>query len=196
MIYMVNVKTKEHCRLSDDLVSHPDWMARKADPDGWIPHDGGECPLPDGHRYEVKNRDGEWGEGVIGKWVHGSWKDSFDIIAYRPILDDKEEDMSWNGEGLPPVGVECEAKDDYSQWQRCRIAGVEGSQLWIDFHDDGYATRHIDDIEIRPIRSAEDKAVEALVKEFVIPGGAGDLAERAYHAIRDGKIPGILLDAE
>ena len=191
MIYMVNVKTKEHRRLSDDLVSHPDWVACKADPDGWIPHDGGECPLP-GH-VKCKVREDDWysvSEISAEGWY---WEP---VTHYCPILDDKEEDMSWNGEGLPPVGVECEKLDMCGGRKKVVIVGHDVALGRAIYRDMDYSDLEYDSglsKSFRPIRSAEDKAVAAMRDTSKL---MRTQAARVYRDIRDGKIPGIRLDAE
>ena len=63
----------------------------QADADGWIPWDGGECPVSPTMLVEVKLRSGQaWlnkkaEEGSFWEWYHGPKKSPDDIIAYRPI---------------------------------------------------------------------------------------------------------------
>jgi len=123
---------------------------------------------------------------------------------------DKQE---WNGEGLPPVGSKCELAHacvigtvedlssvvELSRGVQVRIAGHAyfgsgyvavfecadpDSGMWCyGFHKpNGF----------RPIRSAEDKAVEA-IQHHGIHLSSG-VAQDIYRAIRDGKIPGVKLD--
>ena len=63
----------------------------QADADGWIPWDGGECPVSPTMLVEVKLRSGQaWlnkkaEEGSFWEWYHGPKKSPDDIIAYRPL---------------------------------------------------------------------------------------------------------------
>lgn len=120
--YKINVKTKEHTILASG--EHPILDSRyrvvEADADGWIEWNGGECPLPDGHKCDARDADGSQHENkTIGKdndvdRLFWEWDECNDhdnnIIAYRPILDQpaSEEVKGWDGEGLPPLGTVCE----------------------------------------------------------------------------------------
>ena len=63
----------------------------QADEDGWIPWDGGKCPVSPAMLVEVKLRSGQaWlnkkaEEGSFWEWYHGPKKSPDDIIAYRPL---------------------------------------------------------------------------------------------------------------
>lgn len=52
---------------------------------GWIPHDGGECPLPPGTKFEYRLRDGGTGAPLTTPtawyWKHDGGP--YDIVAYR-----------------------------------------------------------------------------------------------------------------
>lgn len=163
----------------------------------WIAHNGGSCPLPDGAKHEVMFRDGDaMTDDRPNTWDWAHNMGSGDIIAYRLC---EPESPHWDGETWPPeVGAWIEARDSYGKHQRCRVAGREGNQVWLDFEDDGYATGHLDDLDARPIRTAEDKAVEAMIENAVnqnlllSPLGASAI----YRAIAAGEIPGVRLEGE
>ena len=63
----------------------------QADEDGWIPWDGGKCPVSPAMLVEVKLRSGQsWlnkdaEKGSFWGWYHGPKKTPDDIIAYRPL---------------------------------------------------------------------------------------------------------------
>jgi hypothetical protein len=69
----------------------------KAGPDGWIPHDGGECPVPKGTQVRVRLRSGsEYQGGALTVSCMGpkQWKTGYigdptpsstDIVAYQVI---------------------------------------------------------------------------------------------------------------
>jgi hypothetical protein len=88
MKYLVNRKTKEH-KLTTNTMSwgDKDWTLVQADPEGWIKHDGTECPLPDGARCDIRFNSGAL---VNTKTAYGwVWKNA---THYRPILDDKVQE--------------------------------------------------------------------------------------------------------
>ena len=59
--------------------------------DGWIPWEGGECPVEVGTRVDVRYRDGWEGDGLsfMWRWHHATQKSSdvkeLDIVAYRVV---------------------------------------------------------------------------------------------------------------
>ena len=120
------------------IITREQYEAALADKnDGWIEWGGGDCPVPCGTLVDVRYRDGRQlntlsaNNGTLNPrdasfvfWRNdGNEKD---IIAYRlhrpqEVAQDKadsEADLNecigqtpaqvWNGEGLPPVGVEFE----------------------------------------------------------------------------------------
>ena len=95
-------------KLAGSIIGHPDDSASKhiayviakaeaalaepqADADGWIPWDGGKCPVSPAMLVEVKLRSGQsWlnkdaEKGSFWGWYHGPKKTPDDIIAYRPL---------------------------------------------------------------------------------------------------------------
>ena len=59
--------------------------------DGWIPWEGGDCPVAHGTVVDVRFRDGWEGDGLASKWRwhHATQENSdvkeLDIIAYRVV---------------------------------------------------------------------------------------------------------------
>jgi hypothetical protein len=210
MYYAVDTNTKRHRIAIARKEPHEVWV--EADKDGWIKHDGGECPLPSGIRFDAKMRDGviahdeppTCGDGRI--WKH-LWGEA-DIIAYRPILDDKEQDMSdqeWSGVGLPPVGTECEYFDAIAkEWGPAAVVAhhINGEEaIWSRDMNGGelfYGSPH----DFRPLHTAaqraEDEAVEAMKSVTGDGFGCFEVSEATARAIcaaiRDGRIPGVKLE--
>ena len=130
MIYRVYDDKRHEVVADGDKASPEMYRLVEADAAGWIDWDGGECPLPDGARCDIKTEHEIEYDHDSGIYI---WDHDFDnqgccIIAYRPILDAKPskprcsderpcipcytgkgpcEAPEWDG-GLPPVGVECE----------------------------------------------------------------------------------------
>jgi len=113
----------------------------------------------------------------------------------------------WNGEGLPPVGCECEALFDSgsSQWCRAKIIGHDDGRVvgrWIEgpkaYEILDYSSPHG---AFRPIRSASEQnreeaitrlQVESQSEHWQAPISASQ-AINIYDAIASGKIPHIQL---
>lgn len=146
-----------------------------------------------------------------------------DIVAYRlhqpqeaeQVKADDEADLNecigqdiaqvWSGEGLPPVGCECEYTKESlpgNEWTQCTVDYVGASFV---VYRDCYGvelTGIIGDIKFRPIRSEAEqkrdeavKAIDRYMPEF-IPDTPNDYynAKKIYDAIAAGKIPGVKLD--
>lgn len=192
--------------------------------DGWIEWAGGECPVDSDAIVEVKyrspkpyqynnynDRAGDF------DWEHiGS---NADIIAYRlphpgfksRANDDRlEQDLNecigqdvgvpeWNGEGLPPVGVECEwlASADHD-WVAVTVLAYDGNDAWLK-PSDGSQSFVVGNVAgFRPLRTEAEKAMESakhiiadLCRDSASNGHSADLI---MEAIAAGKIPGVKLE--
>lgn len=161
------------------------------------------------------------------RWNH-SGTDS-DIIAYRlhrpqeaeQAKPDDEVDLNecigqdaallWNGEGLPPVGCECEySLNGGKTWWKCKIDYIVGTQGVVMLCDTFEGVQYVqfssygNALKFRPTRSeAERKREKAIAKitdaicgEIPDTGmaTAAKYAARAYDAIAAGKIPGVKLE--
>lgn len=93
MRYLVNRKTKEHkAATREDLMLVKEFGINsdvfdlvQADSEGWIPHTGKECPLPDDARCEVTTLSGS---GIMIKAGRMMWST---VVRYRPILTEQAE---------------------------------------------------------------------------------------------------------
>lgn len=207
--------------------------------DGWIDWPGGKCPVPKGTLVDVKWRDGRIDDGIPAKishdldsskrnairWRHHGY--SHDIIAYRlhqpqeaeQAKADDEADLNecigqdaapvWNGEGLPPVGCECQyrkhKKSEQSEWFSGVVKYASEFTVVIQAYCyPGETVGHPANFKFRPIRSeAELKRDEAAQALCTAGGGNGNVDEKSgygscwfdiYDAIAAGKIPGVKLD--
>lgn len=193
--------------------------------DGWIEWGGGKCPLHHGAIVDVKLRNGrtEYAQEALSIEGYASYpfwrKDdtSGDIIAYRlhkPQQEEhpeaREEDINdcigqapapiWNGEGLPPVGCECEAKFRYrnsAEWMYFRCVAVDCDVAFGWAGKDAVALEW-ESYQFRPIRSeAERKRDESLRVIYEILDAGTSTKQDAtgiYDAIAAGKIPGVKLE--
>ncbi len=162
------------------------------------------------------NPDGEghfWRSGDITRWVKNGFnlkraQDCESAVIHRQqyeaaLAASKEmlvnKPVAWDGQGLPPVGVECEIKR-VADWMPVTIKFISYRHtIFTTFGgtEDCYQTCSL---QFRPIRTEAERkreaAVEAMVshKDNPVPPG-----ENYYHAIYDaiaaGKIPGVKLEA-
>nr|WP_314614159.1 hypothetical protein [uncultured Pseudomonas sp.] len=81
----------------------------------------------------------------------------------------------WNGEGLPPVGVDCEYFDG-GEWMRCEVVAHRNNAAVV--LSDCYEPAFVSQQELRPIRTPDQvaaeertKAIDELVKVTCINRG-------------------------
>lgn len=107
---------------------------------------------------------------------------------------------AWNGEGLPPVGCECECQF-LDAWHVCKVLFV-GAEVTVGVIDGSERAFSVNRTKFRPLQSEaerkRDAAVEAIdywLPEY-IPNTPNEFyhAKKIYDAIAAGKIPGVKLD--
>ncbi|EOK5313058.1 hypothetical protein ACM6PP_004151 [Cronobacter sakazakii] len=107
----------------------------------------------------------------------------------------------WDGEGLPPVGCECEAiyGSDKDVWFKVKIIAHDSGRVvgrWLEGDKEEELLDYSFPESFRPIRSEADKrrdeAIAALKK--LKPQLVGELAGYLYDEIAAGKIPHIRIE--
>ena len=198
--------------------------------EGWIEWAGGECPIQEGVLVKVKYRNEKdyhiKGTNCAGRWSWEHYGTDGDIIAYRlhkpqEVTDtDDEADLNecigqdaataWNGDGLPPVGCECEYqyKVHGSEWRPLECVAVDGKVVF-GWSNNTPVALQSNTHNFRPLRSEADKKREEAIMSIAKAGGAasfkygekfndGSLIGAAwyelYDAIAAGKIPGVKLE--
>lgn len=194
--------------------------------DDWIEWGGGECPVERGVLVEVKYRNEK---NYHIKGVNRAWEWSWehhgtegDIIAYRlhqpqeaeQAKADDEADLNecigqdaapvWSGEGLPPVGCECEVSVDGGRsWCTYRAINEKNGARLIEI---GNFTEEFQNNNwiFRPIRSEAERKRDAAAQALCdAGGGSGEVDEKegygscwfdVYDAIAAGEIPGVKLE--
>lgn len=150
------------------------------------------------------------GNSLMYFW-HGEWA--------MPLASDHKESIvtywqykaalaaskkpAWNGEGVPPVGCECESKQ-FSQvdWAKFKVVAVCDGHVF-GFWGNGVSTALDSKMwEFRPLQSEaerkRDAAIEAI--DWFMPECIPDTPNEFYHAkkiydaIAAGKIPGVKLE--
>lgn len=212
---------------SDEEVTHEQYEAAlAAKNDGWIEWGGGKHPpVSTNTIVDVKLEKGYVQSGYPAgeySWEH-VWQGS-NIIAYRlhkPQEAEQEEagdeaDLNecigqtpapvWSGEGLPPVGCECEfmkhTLDTVPNWRRGIIKYVsEYTVVIVEALSPGEFVAHPRTCDFRPLRSEDDKkredALDAIYGAIASAERAhnrSDEADKVYEAIAAGKIPGVKLE--
>lgn len=229
-----DAKIKKYDVVADDwdtaIITREQYEAAlAAKNDGWIEWDGGECPVNGDTVVEVKYRNPFPGhinnrQGCYFSWSHEG--DDGDIIAYRlhqpqeaEQAEADEADLNecigqdaapvWNGEGLPPVGMEIEyrfAKVNYrTDFYSGKVLAYGMQNVFMEhWASKNEFIQPLDKIEFRPIRSGVERKREEAVQALCNAGGGnGRVDEKSgygscwfdvYDAIADGKIPGVKLE--
>ena len=194
--------------------------ALAAKSEGWIEWGGGECPVEKGVRVDVKYRDGDIYQNKPARgdrnirWSHIGSRN--DIIAYRlhqpqEVAQDEADDENdlnecvgqdaapvWNGEGLPPVGCECEYSWAGEPWASGVIRYISKHTIIIetqaDSTGDTECAYHPTDIKLRPFRTEADRKRDEAVKTIMLTGWCQAAAEEIYDLVAAGKVPGMKLE--
>ena len=118
---------------------------------------------------------------------------------------------AWDGEGIPPEGVECEVKSGKDSWTLCKVvhsssAGVafiyleepsgESSSRYLGVID-CIPHKHADSY-FRPIRTEAERkreeAIDKLQNAFMSAPECSEVGLVIWERIYEGKIPGIRLE--
>nr|DAE34213.1 MAG TPA: hypothetical protein [Caudoviricetes sp.] len=165
---------------------------------------------PDGAIYICTEKDGT--PRIVGP----CWHDNKSLSSFK-INDDKSiiysdqyesalaesQKPAWNGEGLPPVGCECESKQ-FSQvdWTKFKVVAVCDGHVF-GFWGNGVPTALDSKMwQFRPLRTEADRKRDAAIEaiDWFMPECIPDTPNEFYHAkkiydaIAAGKIPGVKLD--
>ena len=126
---------------------------------------------------------------------------------YKAALAESQK-PAWNGEGMPPVGCECEYSLNAGKtWWKCKIDYIVGTQGVVMLCDTFEGVQYVKfssyggTLKFRPIRTEEERKRERICDSIY---GAltkaerqhnrSDEAEAVYDAIAAGKIPGVKLE--
>lgn len=223
-----------HTILASDyataIVTREQYESALAASDGWIQWAGGKCPV-DGV-VDVKLRNGHITKNRMADsldWNHYTPDGEGAIIAYRlhkPQQEEQpeagEEDMNecigqapvaeWNGEGLPPVGCECEYLNSNGEWSTVKVKYssdhlivISGATKILGEEQETEIAKDIiiDKPQFRPLRMGpeknRDEFINAVLDDMRTIPWACDLSLRdevavIYDAIAAGKIPGVKLE--
>lgn len=109
---------------------------------------------------------------------------------------------TWNGEGLPQAGCECEYISNGTSWGKVKVIGFDGEKIVIRPSGEIYyaITTSNKDVFI-PLRTEADKkrdaaldAIYGAIASAKREHNRSDEADEVYKAIAAGKIPGVKLD--
>lgn len=188
------------------------WVVVTQDADGYFC-----CWRYDDPKY---NRFG-W-RHVTGKGLVEYWRADNDVVLscdstesmvtrsqYESALA-ASKNPTWNGEGVPPAGCECEySLNGGSTWWKCKIDYIVGTQGVVMLCDTFEGVQYVhfssygDSLKFKPIRTEADKKRDAAAKEMARYANTDEHRKfnaglrnclSIYDAIAAGKIPGVKLE--
>lgn len=160
-------------------------------------HDDFEASTIDAtrHRYEGQKMDGTLYSVDPEVWA----------LELYPTTGKEDSSLVWDGEGLPPVGCECEYETKFDGWQPVRIELIKSEGIAFTWLANSQAYNGLDCVGVqksghfRPIRSeADKKKCDTIEKMLAIFFGVPPVDEpnendrfamsELYDAIKSGKI--------
>lgn len=86
----------------------------------------------------------------------------------------------WNGEGIPPVGTECEAAwGEGSEWLKCVIVSAKAIAY---FHRNEWHIGRASHVNFRPLQSEEQKQVAEIAEIMQKNNSYQGKAQAVYNA--------------
>ncbi|WP_426768682.1 hypothetical protein [Pseudomonas aeruginosa] len=93
--------------------------------------------------------------------------DGSPLSAPEDVWEIVERPVTWNGQGLPPVGTVCIVEPHNAMWGFSSTSGYErkilayyGEYVWLGHAETPLETTRIDKVDFRPIRTPEQIAAE------------------------------------
>lgn len=122
---------------------------------------------------------------------------------YKAALAESQK-PAWNGEGLPPCGVECEYRfpsvNYRSDFSRGKVIAYGNQKAFIEhWSSKNEFAQPLDNIEFRPLRTEAERKRDAAVEAMQRAADEGNNwiyseYEIIYEAIAAGKIHGVKLE--
>ena len=215
------IDTEAEVEDVESEISREQYEASLADKnDGWIVWGGGECPVDAGKMVDVIfGYGGRRSTNIADCWRWNHNGTDSDIIAYRlhqpkevaQTEAEQEADLNerigqapeteWNGEGLPPVGCECEySLNGGSTWWKCKIDYIVGTQGVVMLCDTFEGVQYVhfssygNALKFRHTRSEAERKREEAVKTIMLTGWCQSAAEEIYDLVAAGRVPGMKLE--
>lgn len=174
---------------------------------GWPEHatcvaqDGdGLVMFADCHPSVVRQINGRW--FMNSRRLNGNGSEGYELAEdyatsvitreqYEASLAAAQQPV-WSGEGLPPVGCECEARMRVNTWEIIHVLAVTGEYL-VGKIGETETVFCLEQSAFRPIRSEADKKRDEAIECLAYYVGKEDAAD-LYTAIAAGEVKGVKLD--
>lgn len=92
--------------------------------------------------------------------TRAEWQAAVDALNAPKVVE-------WDGEGEPPVGIECEWHPNVHGWVKVKILGRDGSDTWYRASGEEHSQTCRNMAFFRPIRTAEQVAAEERKSEIL-----------------------------
>lgn len=142
-------------------------------------------------RQELPKRGG-WPEGAVKATSYGFvpgvhfWDDdelrvdcsdlTTRALGEGLVTREQYEATSWDGTGLPPVGVECDRSWIGDEWQQCEILFTSNRVVVVKLKRSGMEDAYnIGDVNFRPLRTEAERAIDEMVQLSGVSIGAAKI---------------------
>lgn len=193
-------------KLIEILVKHlnrwPDGVGEiEMHEDGEIFFDGNLAPK----NFSIPQCTDGWRRGFSSSFSNAVTREEYEaaLAASKEMLVNKP--VAWDGQGLPPVGTECEVRaEDFGGWTKIKVAFVHNGEIAaVVSSDNPYLNDRLEKFsagynraEFRPIRTEAERKRDDIAKSINEAADAsGTLGYVLYDAIAAGSIPGVKLEA-
>lgn len=146
---------------------------------------------PDGATHYVVNSTYPWEKRVLDNWYYLDTDDDrwrflksagdariTESPLQLPMFPRPEPATEWDGEGLPPVGCECEYMFN-RRWIDAKVIGYDGPACVVALDGFGYvgSTSQADFRPIRTKAEREREYLEYLIESAYVTGGVKGVAD-------------------
>mgnify|MGYP000152927649 CR=1 FL=1 len=107
---------------------------------------------------------------TLSNWTYANISE---VSLNNKVIELPEAPQEWNGEGLPPVGVECEYETSFFTINKtakgtCSVIATHEDRVWVDFKESGEYVINLNSITFRPLKTQQEKEREAFIAEGLI----------------------------
>lgn len=158
---------------------------------------------------ELDNSKESWRDSVVGGYEVADIIPSTEVSDWQTSIISREEyeaalaaskQVEWDGEGFPPVGIDCEYLSNGTSWGKVKIIGREGDNvIFVPLADLYYAPIWESKSVFQPLKTEAEQLREAAIaslQESLKGSGYGlpdSAAKIVVDAIAQGKVSGLKL---
>lgn len=194
-------------KLIEILVKHlnrwPDGVGEiEMHEDGEIFFDGNLAPK----NFSIPQCTDGWRRGFSSSFSNAVTREQYEaaLAASKEMLVNKP--VTWDGQGLPPVGVKCEhcpGGTTQHEWEVVTVVAVYENLVsgFTDFwlvRENGSSYLVGNPYQFRALRTESERKRDEAIEEITNVMGVfavKDVGREIYDAIAAGKIPGVKLEA-